>query len=513
MEKKTKQKKLSYSKAEKKINKDRLKEFSDLLKKSSLSDIDKSNIKYIVEYFQEKHDPILASRIFLFHGDTGIGKTYLAKKMLQTFEVEILYMGCSDFHFPYGKKCRTFTELINCANNCKKQVLFLDDLSYLFEQEEDQIVTVDERSIMKILNLVKDNPAKIMIATMNSYHCLDERMLDRIEVKIRFDLPSNANKKSFLDMNYKKYLKSYQRKYISDNSIGYNYRDVPELVKLAYRIGKNKIDMNSLKEAIKLYHPSQFYGFNVQNGIDLGLKDVIGKDKAKDIIGRLLQLYKHDDIGQQLALKRSNLLLFYGPPGTGKSFIARALAGELGFPLILIEAGHIHGHDPFAAVDMITDMAKRFKNSVIFFDEAEKILGNGRFEEDNPILGELHRCIDGADSEEIKSIFILAVTDLSRFGQTMLDRFILVKFDMPSYDERVAYFEQKMKHIGRGYNLNFPCIHLARVTENMSYREMDRYWNDFMFCYLDNKTSDTEEVIRRISSKFIKDDKMEVMFS
>ena len=508
----TKQRKLIYSREEKILNRRKIKEFRDVLKNSSLDDIDKNNIEFIAEYFQEKHDPKLASRLFIFDGDPGIGKTYLAEKLLQTLEVEILYMSSLDFHFQSGKKCHSFDELINKTNNNKKQVIFLDDLSYLFERERDHIISKDKRSFMRILDLVKNNPNKVMIATMNSYHCLDERMMDRIEVMIEFGLPSDINKEDFLDMNYRAHLKSKHRKYISINSIGYNYRDIPEVVKLAYRLGKSKINMDSLKEAIKLYQPTQLYGFNVQNGINLGLKDVIGKPKAKNIISRLVQQYKQDDIGEKLGLKRSNLLLFHGLPGTGKSFMARALAGEIGFPLICIQARHIHGPDPFIGVNIVTDMAKRYRNCVIFIDEAEKILGNHRFEEDNPVLGELHRCIDSADGEEIKSIFILAINDLSRFGQTLLDRFILVPFDMPSFDERSAYFEQKIKLISHGYKLNFPCIHLAKATENMSYRDMDRYWNDFMFCYLDNKTNDTEEIIRKVASQFFKDNKRDFMF-
>ena len=510
---KIEQKKLSYSKEEKKLNQRKLKEFREILKNSSLDDIDKKNIEFIAEYFKGKHEPRLASRLFLFHGDPGIGKTFLAEKLLQTLEVEIIYMSCADFSFPHGKKCRSFDELIRIASNNKKQVLFLDDLSYLFERDEGGISSTDKRLFMRLLDMVKSNPSKVVLATMNNYYCLDERMFDRIEVKIDFGLPSNTNKKVFLDMNYKDHLNSRHRKYIADNSIGYNYRDIPEVVKLAYRLGKSSIDMNSLKKAVKLYRPTQLYGFNVQNGIDLGLKDVIGKPKAKSIVKRLVQLYKHDDIGERLGLKRSNLLMFHGLPGTGKSFMARALAGEIGFPLVCIRAGQIHRGDPFSGVNFITDMAKRYKNCVIFIDEAEKILGNGRFEEDNPVLGELHRCIDSAEGDDIQSIFVLAINDIDRFGETLLDRFVLVPFEMPSFEERLAYFEKKVEHIGRGFKLDSPCSHLARVTENMSYRDMDRYWNDFMFCYLDNKNKGVEEVASIIAAQFVRQDPREVMFA
>jgi len=510
----TKQSKIAYSKQEIQQNQRQLKEFREVLQNSSLSDIDKCNIEFISEYFQGKHEPALASRLFLFHGDPGIGKTYLAEKLLQILEVQILYMGCADFQFHHGKKCRSFDELIKTSNNNRKQLIFFDDLGYLFQQQQGDNFSLDRRSFMSILNLVKNNSNKVFMATMNSFDFLDEQMSDRIEVKIKFGLPTDSNKKTFLDMNYKKHLKSRHRQYISNNSIGYNYRDIPELVKLSYRLGKAKIDMDSIKKAVKIYRPTQLYGFDVHNGIDLGLKDVIGKPEAKNIIRKLVKLYKNnDEIGAKLGLKRSNLLLFHGLPGTGKSFMARSIAGEMEFPLIYIQADHIHTRDPFSCINYITDMAKRYRNCVIFIDEAEKILGNGRFEEDNPILGEFHRCIDNADGDDVQCILILAVNDISRFGQTLLDRFVLVSFEMPSFDDRITYFEQKIKHIAIGCKLDFSCIHLARVTEDMSYRDLDRYWNELMFHYLENKTLNTSAISALVARNNASIAKNEAMYS
>ena len=507
-----KQNKLPFSRKEKILKNKQMNEFKQVLCNSSLTDIDKKNVEYIIEYFQDKHEPDLASRSYLFFGDPGIGKTYLCEKLIAVLDVQVIYMACADIRFKNGIKCRSFKELIARVKNDKKQVIFFDDLSYLFGRDEDSVTMFDQRAFMQILDLVKSNVNKIMVVTMNDYGCLDDRMIDRIEVKADFHLPSNEHKQAFLKKRYGKYLRNYQIKYVSNNTIGYNYRDLPEMIKLAYRLGVNHINLKFLKEAIQLYRPTQLYGFNVQNGIDIGLGDVIGKDKAKSIIERIVKVYRNQAISETLGLRRNNLLLFHGPPGTGKSFMASALAGEIGFPIIRVQARHIHGSNPFVAIERLADMAKRYRNCVIFIDEAEKILGNGRFEEDNPFLAELHRCIDGADGEEIQAIFILAINDLSRFGETLLDRFVLVPFEIPSFEDRTAFFEKKIKSISRGIKLDFPCFYLARVTESMSYRDMDRYWNDLMFFYLENKTGDTEEVIRKVAAQFIRDDKREVMF-
>jgi transitional endoplasmic reticulum ATPase len=461
----------------------KIKEFYETLKHSPLSDVDKKNIGSIIEYFQNKQDKTYASRIFFFFGDAGIGKTYLATKLLEAIDVEILYMACADFSFRHGMKCASFEDLIRKTNNKRKQVIFLDDLSYLFEKSSrDTVRSQDRRSLMQILNLCKSNINKVLIITTNDYGHIDMRMFDRIEVKIEFDLPNEQNKKMFLDHNFKDKLPHRLRAYIADNTVGYNYRDLTELVKLSYRLGENSLSRDSIKEALQQYEPTQLGPYDVQNCVDIKMKDIIGKVPVKQLIERVVHKYKNETLSNDLGLKRCNLLLFHGRPGTGKTFVAKAIAGELGFPLISVNAKDIHRGGSFYSLEAFTEMGKRYRNCVIFIDEAEKLFGNGRFEEDNPFLGEFHACLDGADGREIRSVFILAINDISRFGETLLDRFVRIKFELPEYEERVTFFQKKIDHVRRRHiKLMFTCDELAMKTDTMSYREMDRYWDDLMF--------------------------------
>jgi len=97
------------------------------------------------------------------------------------------------------------------------------------------------------------------------------------------------------------------------------------------------------------------------------------------------------------------------------------------------------------------------------------------------LLGEFHACLDVADGQEIRSVFILAINEISRFGETLLDRFVRIKFELPTYEERMIFFQKKIDHVRRHINLMFTCDELAMKTDAMSYREMDRYWDDLMF--------------------------------
>ncbi|HEC94825.1 MAG TPA: AAA family ATPase, partial [Thermoplasmatales archaeon] len=465
----------------------RVKEFKETLETCDIDEVDKRSLEFIVEYFDGKHNPKLSSRLFLFHGPPGVGKTFLAEKLLKALDVEVVYLACNSFSFDHAVRCSTLDEVVKKADNNKKQVLFLDDLMHMAEKKEDELSDEAHRKLMQLIEFVKNNPGKIMIITVNSFYTMGWNMLDRIEVKIDFDLPSDANKLRFLNREYKEYLSSGQRRFIAVNSIGYNYRELTEMIKLSYRLAEGRITMQSVKKALKIYQSLGLGGYDILNGVETNVGDLIGKERAKKVIERLVKIYRNSDLGEKLGLRGANLLLFYGPPGTGKSFTAKALAGELGFPLVNI-TGEDLMQDPVYVIDHVVELAKRYRNCVIFIDEADKFIGNDILEEDNPVLGELHSSVDGVDDREIQSILILAVNNLSRFSETLLDRFTLVKFDLPSYEERMVFFRKKVREAKQHVRMSVSYRELAKSTSNMSFRDIERFWNELMFHHLDNKT-------------------------
>jgi len=378
--------------------------------------------------------------------------------------------------------------------------------------EDSPSVSTTFTGLMQILELVKRNPSKLLLVTLNDLNRLDEQMIDRIEVKICFELPSTEHKYRFLSTNYHLYLSKKMCQFAANNSIGYNYRDLPELIKLAYRLGHEKINMRSLTEAMRIYYPTQLYEFDVFNAVDTKLENIIGKPQAMTTVKRVVEQYKNESLNDRMGLRRGNLLLFHGPPGTGKSFMARAIAGEIGFPLISVQMRNLCDGGPFQSIDMILDMAKRYRNCVIFIDEADKFLGRESYGEDTAVLGELHRCLDGVDAQEIQSILILAANDVTRFGETLLDRFVLVPFELPSFDDRLVYFKGKIDKVSKQMKCEFTSQDLATRTEQMTYREMDRVWNDAMFLYLENHSCSAEDILSRVTQRYADRSSGEMMF-
>jgi len=462
------------------------KKFLNMLENTSLNKIDKESIRFTLDYFNKQHNPKLISRSFLFLGDAGVGKTYLAKELVRYYNKDILYMGCDSFNISKAKRFMSLKDLVKGFKKDKEQIIFLDDLNYLFEKEDYDISPEDKRKFMEILNIVKDNPNKLFIATANVIN-FDEQMIDRIEVKINFDFPSNTNKKNYLNTEYIDCLEEKHIDIITENSMGYNYRDLPEMIKLAYRLGKSKFTSEVLKKATQQYKPTQIYNYQIENGINLKFKDIFGKRVQKSFLSKIIKLYKNKSLEKNLGLKRQNLLLFHGPPGTGKTFMTRALAGELGFPMICVSGKELCLNDSIFKLSKIMNIGKRYKNCIIFIDEAEKLFGNNSYGEDNFLMGEFNRLLDGVDGEEVKSLFILAVNDFSRIGFALKDRMVQLEFPLPDLEERLSFIKQKMEltkdHIIHTLDPN----EIAKITVGLSFRDLDKLWNNIVFYYLDNK--------------------------
>jgi SpoVK/Ycf46/Vps4 family AAA+-type ATPase len=148
-------------------------------------------------------------------------------------------------------------------------------------------------------------------------------------------------------------------------------------------------------------------------------------------------------------------LLMYGPPGCGKTFIARAIAGELGAKFLSVSLADVL--DPYIGqsernVHELFQLARRQAPCVLFLDEVDTLgqrrsstQGSGLRGVVNQLLTEL----DGVDSAN-DGIFLLAATNqpwevdpaMRRPGR--LDRTILVL--PPDSDAREAIFRYHLAH-------------------------------------------------------------------
>ena len=178
------------------------------------------------------------------------------------------------------------------------------------------------------------------------------------------------------------------------------------------------------------------------------LADVGGLEAVKRRIDEsFLQPMAHPEIAAAFGKQLRGGLLLYGPPGCGKTFLARAIAGELGAHFLSVTLTDVL--DKFIGeseknVHRVFREARRHAPAVLFFDEMDAIGGKRSGNTSSSfrnVVNQLLVEMDGVDSQN-DGVYVLAATNhpwdvdaaLKRPGR--FDRMVLVR--PPDEDAREA---------------------------------------------------------------------------
>lgn len=151
--------------------------------------------------------------------------------------------------------------------------------------------------------------------------------------------------------------------------------------------------------------------------VGLRLADVGGMAAVKARLeAAVLAPMRNPELGRLYAKSLSGGLLLYGPPGCGKTFIARALAGEMGAKFIAVSLADVL--DMFVGqsernVRDIFDVARRNAPCVLFFDEVDA-LGQKRSQQRNSAArGSVNQLLSEMDgiAGSNDGVFVLGATN------------------------------------------------------------------------------------------------------
>lgn len=148
------------------------------------------------------------------------------------------------------------------------------------------------------------------------------------------------------------------------------------------------------------------------------LSDVGGMHDVKKRLNlTFLAPLKNPELVKKFGKKTTGGLILYGPPGCGKTFIARALAGELGAKFISVSLADVldmYVGESEKKLHEIFETARRNAPAVLFFDELDAIgqkRSNLRSSGMRTLVNQLLNEMDSVEGNN-DGVFILAATNL-----------------------------------------------------------------------------------------------------
>ena len=207
------------------------------------------------------------------------------------------------------------------------------------------------------------------------------------------------------------------------------------------------------------------------------MSDVAGmEDVKRQIRLRLIEPVRDAARARQYGIGVGGGMLLYGPPGTGKTFIAKAVAGELGLPFFTITAADVFGKyvgESERNIRRIFTEVRKHPLSVVFIDELETLFPkrtNDVHETTRKVISILLQELDGIDSGK-NPVLLLGATNVPWLIDEAFmrpGRFdVRVFVGLPDYEARRQMFRAAFAK-GSVPHVSGLTAYLASRTENYS---------------------------------------------
>lgn len=222
--------------------------------------------------------------------------------------------------------------------------------------------------------------------------------------------------------------------------------------------------------------------------INVGFKDVVGCDEAKEEVKEFVEFLKNPDKFSKLGGSIPRGVLLTGPAGTGKTMLAKALAKESGVPFYALSGSDFVEMFVGVGASRVRDMfetAKKVAPCVLFIDEIDAIGGKrgnnvmgGGSDEREQTLNQILVELDGMDTH--KGIILVGATNrpetldpaLLRPGR--IDRQIVVS--LPDVNGRAEILKIHSKKVPLDIKVELRKI--ARGTPGFSGAELANLVNE-----------------------------------
>jgi len=199
-------------------------------------------------------------------------------------------------------------------------------------------------------------------------------------------------------------------------------------------------------------------------------------------------------------------MILYGPPGSAKTTLAKKIANDLHWPLLVLNQSEflrsgLHGIN--AEAERIFRLAFFLKDTVILFDEVEELVQEReKAEQISRLLttAMLPRIHDLRDRRRV--VFIFATNHVEGIDRAAarLGRFDILKCVLPpSKKERRAIFKQQLSdfHVPPRMVQTFKELKLVEATENFGYMDIVALVKNVMVDYSVQKPRNVKALVKQ----------------
>ncbi len=418
----------------------------------------------------------------LMFGPPGCGKTYLAKAIATETGFPFISAVGSEFVDKYvGEGARKLRELFQEARAMAKAeggcIVFIDEIDSIAGPRQSgnemnsnltKNATVNQLlTDMDGLDQAEDGNIIIMAATNIEPDNLDPALMrsGRFDRKIEFQKPSIKDREELLKFYLSKinHENNIDIELLADKSKGFAAADVDNLVReagiFALRENREILSMKDLTQGLRrvLMSIEKMASNTVLSSkVNIPWDSVIGMDETKNETWEIIELLKDRSKLKVVGGKIIKGILMFGPPGCGKTYLAKAIATEVGYPFISAVGSEFVdkyiGEGARKLRELFQEaraMAKTEGGCIVFIDEIDSIArprqtdkGFGGSFGMNATVNQLLTDMDGLDQGD-GNIIVLAATNaepddldsaLMRSGR--FDR--KIEFFKPSVKDRAA---------------------------------------------------------------------------